>query len=71
MSVTVKVSVPSDGNISAISASSASRVTVETEIKSPKLMLDASSAANINITKSDVGTCSIDASSAANVEGAI
>ena len=69
--VTVKVTVPSDGNISAISASSASRVTVETEIKSQKLMLDASSAANINITKSDVGTCSIDASSAANVEGAI
>lgn len=69
--VTVKVTVPSDGNISAISASSASRVTVETEIKSPKLMLDVSSAANINITKSDVGTCSIDASSAANVEGAI
>lgn len=69
--VTVKVTVPSDGNISAISASSASRVTVETEIKSPKLMLDASSAANINIAKSDVGTCSIDASSAANVEGAI
>lgn len=69
--VTVKVTVPSDGNISAISASSASKVTVETEIKSPKLMLDASSAANINITKSDVGTCSIDASSAANVEGAI
>ena len=69
--VTVKVTVPSDGNISAISASSASCVTVETEIKSPKLMLDASSAANINITKSDVGTCSIDASSAANVEGAI
>lgn len=69
--VTVKVTVPGDGNISAISASSASRVTVETEIKSPKLMLDASSAANINITKSDVGTCSIDASSAANVEGAI
>lgn len=69
--VTVKVTVPSDGNISAISASSASRVTVETEIKTPKLMLDASSAANINITKSDVGTCSIDASSAANVEGAI
>lgn len=69
--VTVKVTVPSDGNISVISASSASRVTVETEIKSPKLMLDASSAANINITKSDVGTCSIDASSAANVEGAI
>lgn len=69
--VTIKVTVPSDGNISAISASSASRVTVETEIKSPKLMLDATSAANINITKSDVGTCSIDASSAANVEGAI
>lgn len=69
--VTVKVTVPSDGNISAISASSASKVTVETEIKSPKLMLDASSAANINIAKSDVGTCSIEASSAANVEGAI
>lgn len=69
--VTVKVTVPSDGNISAISASSASRVTVETEIKTPKLMLDASSAANINIAKSDVGTCSIEASSAANVEGAI
>lgn len=69
--VTVKVTVPSDGNISAISASSASKVTVQAEIKSPKLMLDASSAANINITKSDVGTCSIEASSAANVEGAI
>ena len=69
--VTVKVTVPSDGNISAISASSASKVTVQAEIKTPKLMLDASSAANINITKSDVGTCSIDASSAANVEGAI
>ena len=69
--VTVKVTVPSDGNISAISASSASKVTVQAEIKSPKLMLDASSAANINITKSDVGTCSSDASSAANVEGAI
>lgn len=69
--VTVKVTVPSDGNISAISASSASKVTVQAEIKTPKLMLDTSSAANINITKSDVGTCSIDASSAANVEGAI
>ena len=69
--VTVKVTVPSDGNISAISASSASKVTVQAEIKTPKLMLDASSAANINIAKSDVGTCSIDASSAANVEGAI
>lgn len=69
--VTVKVTVPSDGNISAILASSASKVTVQAEIKTPKLMLDASSAANINITKSDVGTCSIDASSAANVEGAI
>ena len=69
--VTVKVTVPSDGNISAISASSASKVTVQTEIKTPKLMLDASSAANINIAKSDVGTCSIGASSAANVEGAI
>lgn len=69
--VTVKVTVPSDGNISAISASSASKVTVQTEIKTPKLMLDASSAANINIAKSDVGTCTIDASSAANVEGAI
>lgn len=69
--VTVKVTVPSDGNISAISASSASKVTVQAEIKTPKLMLDASSAANINITKSDVGTCSIEASSAANVEGAI
>lgn len=69
--VTVKVTVPSDGNISAISASSASKVTVQTEIKTPKLMLDASSAANINIAKSDVGTCSIEASSAANVEGAI
>lgn len=69
--VTVKVTVPSDGNISAISASSASKVTVQAEIKTPKLMLDASSAANINITKSDVGTCSIDASSAANVDGAI
>ena len=69
--VTVKVTVPSDGNISAISASSASKVTVQAEIKTPKLMLGASSAANINITKSDVGTCSIDAPSAANVEGAI
>lgn len=69
--VTVKVTVPSDGNISAISASSASKVTVQAEIKTPKLMLDASSAANINIAKSDVGTCSIEASSAANVEGAI
>ena len=70
--VTVKVTVPSDGNISTISASSASKVTVQAEIKTPKLMLDASSAANINIAnKSDVGTCSIEASSAANVEGAI
>lgn len=69
--VTVKVTVPSDGNISAISASSASRVTVLPEIKCPKLTLDASSAAKISIAKSDVGTCTIGASSASNIEGAI
>lgn len=69
--VSVTVSVPSDGSISAIHASSASSVTVETTIKSPKLILDASSAAKIFIAKSDVGGCTVDISSAASIEGAI
>lgn len=69
--ISVTISVPNGGAISAISASSASRVVVETPIKSPKLTLDASSAAKIDITKSDVGTCTVDISSAAKVAGAI
>ena len=69
--VSVSVSVPSDGNISDIHASSASEVAVETTIKSPRLALNASSAAKVIIAKSDVGSCTVDISSAASIEGAI
>lgn len=67
----VTVYVPGNSNISAIDASSAASVVVQPEIKSSEFALKASSAANIEIAKSDVSTCSVDASSAAKIEGAI
>lgn len=69
--VSVTVTVPGNGRISAIDASSASQVIVEPEIKSDELLIDVSSAAKIELAKSDVGKCAINASSAARIEGAI
>lgn len=69
--VSVTVSVPGNGSISAISASSASTVVVEPEIRNSSLAFDISSAAKVNIHKSDVGTCTVNVSSAGKIEGAI
>lgn len=69
--VSVTVSVPSNGVISAIDASSASSVVVEPEINGSSLAISISSAANVNIAKSNVNRCTIDASSASKIEGAV
>ena len=70
-SMTAEVRLPKSTNISRLEATSASHIDVEYTIQSAKLNIAASSAADINISKADVTTCIIDASSAANVKGSI
>ena len=69
--ISVTVSVPYKSGLSSIDASSASSVVIEPEIKNASLAVGISSAAKVNIHKSDVGTCTVNVSSASKIEGAI
>lgn len=69
--MTAEVRLPKSTNISRLEATSASHIDVDYTIQSAKLYAEASSAADINISKADVTNCIIDASSAAKVTGAI
>lgn len=70
-SMTAEVRLPKSTNISRLEATSASHIDVDYTIQSAKLYAEASSAADINISKADVTNCIIDASSAAKVTGSI
>ena len=70
-SMTAEVRLPKSTNISRLEATSASHIDVDYTIQSTKLYAEASSAADINISKADVTHCNIHASSAAKVTGAI
>lgn len=70
-SMTAEVRLPKSVNISRLEATSASHIDVDYTIQSAKLYAEASSAADINISKADVTHCNIHASSAAKVTGAI
>ncbi len=70
-SMTAEVCLPKSTNISRLEATSASHIDVDYTIQSAKLYAEASSAADINISKADVTHCNIHASSAAKVTGAI
>lgn len=70
-SMTAEVRLPKSTNISRLEATSASHIDVDYTIQSSKLYAEASSAADINISKADVTNCIIDASSAAKVTGSI
>lgn len=70
-SMTAEVRLPKSTNISRLEATSASHIDVDYTIQSAKLYAEASSAADINISKADVTHCNIHASSAAKVTGAI
>lgn len=66
----VTVTVPDNGKIRALEASSASEITCATALGGARISLEASSAAKINAAvKADV--CSLEASSAANIKAAI
>ena len=69
--VTAEVSLPKSEAISLLEAASASHINVNYTIKSSSLEIDAASAANINISKADVGNCEIEVASAANIRGSI
>lgn len=70
-SMTAEVRLPKSTNISRLEATSASHIDVDYTIQSAKLYAEASSAADINISKADVTHCNIDVGSAAKVTGAI
>lgn len=70
-SMTAEVRLPKSTNISRLEATSASHIDVDYTIQSAKLYAEASSAADINISKADVTNCIIHASSAAKVTGSI
>lgn len=70
-SMTAEVRLPKSTNISRLEATNASHIDVDYTIQSAKLYAEASSAADINISKADVTNCIIDASSAAKVTGSI
>lgn len=67
---TVTVTVPDNGKIRELEASSAATITTETPLTVDKLELDASSAARIEVTAT-VTSGSAEASSAANIDAAI
>ena len=69
--VTAEVSLPKSEAISLLEAASASHINVNYTIKSSSLEIDAASAAEINISKADVGSCDVEVSSAANIRGSI
>lgn len=70
-SMTAELRLPKSTNISRLEATSASHIDVDYTIQSAKLYAEASSAADINISKADVTHCNIHASSAAKVIGSI
>ena len=70
-SMTAELRLPKSTNISRLEATSASHIDVDYTIQSAKLYAEASSAADINISKADVTNCIIDASSAAKITGSI
>jgi hypothetical protein len=69
--VTAEVSLPKSEAISLLEATSASHINVNYTIKSSSLEIEVASAANINISKADVGSCDVEVSSAANIRGSI
>lgn len=69
--VTAEVSLPKSEAISLLEAASASHINVNYTIKSSSLEIEVASAANIDISKADVGNCEIEVSSAANIRGSI
>lgn len=69
--VTAEVSLPKSEAISLLEATSASHINVNYTIKSSSLEIDASSAAEINISKADVGSCDVEVSSAAKIRGTL
>ncbi len=70
-SMTAEVRLPKSVNINRLEATSASHINVDYTIQSAKLSVEASSAADINISKADITHCNIDVSSAAKIIGSI
>lgn len=66
----VTVTVPSNGKIRSLDASSASKITAETTLRADKFSIDASSTAKIEATV-EAASCSIDASSASKIRAAV
>lgn len=70
--VTAEVSLPrSTGNLSHLEASSAASINVDYAFRSSSLEVEATSAANIFISKADTQECEIEVSSAASVSGTL
>lgn len=66
----ITVTVPANGKIRSLDASSASKIRSDATLRAEKFSIDASSAAEINVTV-EATSCSIDASSAANIEAVV
>lgn len=66
----VTVTVPDNGRIRALEASSASEITCATALGAADISLEASSAANINAAVK-AGVCSLEATSAAKIKAAV
>lgn len=64
---TVRVTVPANGKIRGLEASSASKIVSEVTLSAAEFEMDASSAAAIEATVNAAGKCSIETSSAASV----
>ncbi len=69
--ITAEVSLPKSTRISELKATSAAKINVEYAIESSELDIEASSAADIRITKADVRECDIELSSAASVVASV
>lgn len=69
--INVEVILPKNSKLNELKAASAASININTTIEGRSLSLDAASAANINIAKADVDFFDADASSAANISGAV
>ncbi|MBQ3211977.1 MAG: DUF2807 domain-containing protein [Alistipes sp.] len=69
--IDVNVTLPKNSKLNELKASSAASININTTIEGRSLSLDAASAASINIAKADVDFFDADASSAANISGAV
>ena len=69
--IDVNVTLPKNPKLNELKASSAASININTTIEGRSLSLDAASAASINIAKADVDFFDADASSAANISGAV